>query len=462
MNYLKIFSLFFILNLLVLNNFAQESYLVRDIIILGNDVTKEKVIYRELLFAQGDTIGNEQLTFLLERSKENLLNTSLFNFATISYQLINQYNLIITIELQERWYIWPYPVLEHADRNLSSYLNNQEWSRIDYGLFVLINNFRGRKEILKLKTIFGHNNQYVISYNNPFLGSNQKLGLGFELNYSRNRELAYQIVNNELTYIRSDNEYARISTKAVTYLTYRPKIYTNHWLGIRYENTTISDSAGNLNTNYFYHQGRQLEILSLAYNLDFDSRDSKIYPLNGFRFSSLLVKTGLGIYSHEGPFYIYNIVEENLKLSNRFYLSMSFGGKYSFNKYNSFYFTEAIGYENYLRGMEFYVSNGRNYYVSKTNLKFELIPQTKININILPTDKFSKAHYALYCNLFFDTGYVDSKNNIQTSISNELLYSGGIGFDFVTYYDKVLRIEYSLNKFGEHGLFFHLGAPIIK
>jgi hypothetical protein len=63
--------------------------------------------------------------------------------------------------------------------------------------------------------------------------------------------------------------------------------------------------------------------------------------------------------------------------------------------------------------------------------------------------------------LFFDTGYANSEHVINSKLTNEFLYSGGLGIDLVTYYDKVLRIEYSLNKFGEHGIFFHLAAPII-
>jgi len=112
--------------------------------------------------------------------------------------------------------------------------------------------------------------------------------------------------------------------------------------------------------------------------------------------------------------------------------------------------------------MEYYVSHGDSYLLSKSNLKYEIIKQTKLDLHFIPTDKFSKAHYAFYMNIFFDAGYISSSYNLNNYTLNEFLYSGGIGIDLVTYYDKVLRIEYSLNKFGEHGIFFHLGAPIIE
>lgn len=440
---------------------AQESYMVDQINLEGNHITKENIIYRELLFQTGDSVYLGDLEYKMEKSKENLLNTSLFNFVTITYSIEN-HKISFNIDLQERWYIWPYPVLEHADRNLSTYLNNAEWSRIDYGLFVLINNFRGRNEILKLKSIFGYNKSYELSYYNPYVNHKQTVGLGFDFKYVRNKELPYVINNNNLIYLRLNDEFTRQLYSTLVFFTYRPRLYAEYFAGLKYENVLIADSLLSLNQNYFPTQSSSLEMISFSFNYDYDARDSKIYPLKGFRFSSTLIKHGIGIFTNEGPFYVNSILEENMQLASRIYLNTSINGKLSFNNYNSFYFSEAIGFRNYIRGMEYYVSNGKNFYISKSNLKFEIFPQTKIDIHFLPTEKFSKAHYALYFNLFFDTGFVDSKDNIETNISNEFLYSGGIGLDFVTYYDKVLRIEYSLNKFGEHGIFFHLGAPIIN
>jgi len=456
-------TLFFILLNLVgyFQLISQDNLIVSKINLHGNNITKEYIIYRELLFQLGQNIDKFDLETLVQNSENNLLNTSLFNFATISY-LIDNTNVEIDIDVQERWYIWPYPVLEHADRNFSSFLNNQEWSRIDYGLFVLVNNFRGRKEILKIKSIFGFNKSYSLSYYKPYLNKKQKIGLGLEFNYIKNKEVAFKIMGDELQYLKLGNTYGREKIDGTLFLTYRPQIYLEHLGAIQYNSISIEDSLFKLNEEYFYNKEKSINYFSLIYNFDYDKRDSKVYPLKGFRVSSSLVKKGLGLYETSGPFYILSILEKNNQLSKKFYFNTSIEGKYSFNNLNSFYFSQAIGYDNYLRGMEFYVSNGSNYYISKSNLKLEIIPQTNINLKFLQSKKFSKAHYALYANLFFDSGYVDSNTEIKSCLSNEFLYSGGIGIDFVTYYDKVLRIEYSMNKFGEHGIFFHLGAPIIE
>jgi len=41
-----------------------------------------------------------------------------------------------------------------------------------------------------------------------------------------------------------------------------------------------------------------------------------------------------------------------------------------------------------------------------------------------------------------------------------MMYGTGAGIDFITYYDKVLRLDYSFNALGERGLFIHWKAAI--
>ena len=62
---------------------------------------------------------------------------------------------------------------------------------------------------------------------------------------------------------------------------------------------------------------------------------------------------------------------------------------------------------------------------------------------------------------FFDSGYtVSSLDNVNNFLNNTALFGGGLAIDFVTYYDLVLRVEYSINKLNEKGLFLHFIAPI--
>jgi hypothetical protein len=63
---------------------------------------------------------------------------------------------------------------------------------------------------------------------------------------------------------------------------------------------------------------------------------------------------------------------------------------------------------------------------------------------------------------FFDSGYVN--NNFtdpeNVALSNRYLFGGGVGLDIVTYYDLVLRLEYSINDRGDAGFFVNAKVDI--
>ena len=75
-------------------------------------------------------------------------------------------------------------------------------------------------------------------------------------------------------------------------------------------------------------------------------------------------------------------------------------------------------------------------------------------------DQFKKSHYSLYLGLFSDLSYVsDNQNHAENTLSNQLLFGNGISLDYVTYYDKLIRIEFSINHLGEKGVFLHFSNP---
>ena len=70
--------------------------------ILGNKVTKDPIILRELLFGIGDTILKMDLITAFHRSRENLLNTSLFNFVNLDAIHLPGNRIIVEITVTER------------------------------------------------------------------------------------------------------------------------------------------------------------------------------------------------------------------------------------------------------------------------------------------------------------------------------------------------------------------------
>ena len=76
-------------------------------------------------------------------------------------------------------------------------------------------------------------------------------------------------------------------------------------------------------------------------------------------------------------------------------------------------------------------------------------------------EQFKKSHYSLFTSLFTDIGYINDRyeNETVNKLANIALASVGLSLDYITYYDKIIRIEYSINKLGEKGVFLHFSNP---
>ena len=122
-----------------------------------------------------------------------------------------------------------------------------------------------------------------------------------------------------------------------------------------------------------------------------------------------------------------------------------------------------LGYNEFLSGYESYVIDGSDYVISKYNLKLQVIKPTTRTLPLIKMQQFNKVHYAVYFNLFADVGYVNNDFPDPTNyMVNQWQFSTGVGLDFVTYYDQVFRIDYAINRYGEHGLFFHIETPFYR
>ena len=96
----------------------QTEIMVSDINIQGNKITKSRVILQELTLKKGNLINKSEIENSIKESEENLKNLNLFNFSEITYR-IEENKLFLIVQLQERWYIWPYPIFEISERNFN-------------------------------------------------------------------------------------------------------------------------------------------------------------------------------------------------------------------------------------------------------------------------------------------------------------------------------------------------------
>src|SRR6267142_5477410 len=117
---------------------------VNRIIIIGNKVTKEWIISRELTLKTGDTISLKRLKHELLWDKRKIYNLRLFHTVSVRSLELSNNVIDLLVEVAERWYTFPIPIFELSDRNFSEWWQNynHDLSRINYGVNLTRYNFR--------------------------------------------------------------------------------------------------------------------------------------------------------------------------------------------------------------------------------------------------------------------------------------------------------------------------------
>jgi outer membrane protein assembly factor BamA len=449
-----------------------KKIIIGKIILEGNKITRPHIINRELLLKQGDSLDLNMLDQRLKQSRLNLLNTALFNFVTIDTLSEENGNLNVKIKMIERWYLFPFPIFEIADRNFNSWVNHRDWRRVNYGGFLKWSNLRGRMESLNLLVRFGYDERYRILYDFPYINQKQTIGLTFMAALTQNHEVAYQTIDDKPLYYRGENYTLKYYTYSTT-IDYRPSIFYT-WLFTLSTNRYKYDSKlSELNSSYAPLLSNSLNFIQSTLLYRNDHRDNKAYPLRGF-FTDIELTTQNGLFSNNDS-YSNLYIKHNLmfaeKITPRWAWSAGTTFKISSNKKLPYFLDQGLGYKrDYVRGYEDYVIDGGRYVLGRSNIKYNLLKPTVKNLKITGSEKFDKIHYAVYFNIFADMGYVFATDKVTTeplnspslnnNLQNTLLRGFGAGVDFVTYYDKVLRIEYTVNHYGKGGFFIHFETSL--
>lgn len=439
-----------------------SKWVVSSILLEGNKRTKPGIIIRELVIQVGDTILSGRLDSLLLQSKRNVFNTALFHSVMFDTVSIGPW-LEITITVNERWYTWPNPIFEIADRNFNVWYETRDISRVTYGMFFYQENFRGRNERLAILLKLQYTQQIGFSYSVPYLNKRKKTGLSFSFSNSRWHEVAYSAVNHILLFHRDHNLFMRREWAGGFTFLFRPALYNSHAIGIDYKHNRVHDTIAQLNPEFFKYGRTEQRYVRLGYKFKRDKRDIVNYPLHGHYFDVELVPTFVGFeHKPEVLFWTLASYKKFFEISKRFFYAFALKTKVSAGPSQAYFNIRALGYGNdFVRGYEYYVMDGRHFVLYRSNLKFNLLPTKVFAFEKINLNKFNKIPMALHLNLIGDAGYVwDDRNMPGNYLSNLPVFGYGLGLDFVTYYSVVARFEYSFNSLGERGFFFHMTLPI--
>lgn len=429
----------------------------------GNQKTLPETIMRELFFTEGDTLLREEFEKMAELGRRNLLNTSLFNFVEVETDYRHLPVVDVNYSFLERWYIWPIPILEIKDHNLNAWMENPSLSRMNYGVSLRLGNLAGRNEKLTLLIKTGYLQNYSLSFQTPYFNRLQNISMGVEAGMQLSRELVYLTERNYQLSYKSNSPVFR-KNYGIYSVFFRPGMFSGHRFFIGVEQFSYADTLRQLNPRFVPGNRTDFSYMNIGYEYILDRRNIKSYPLHGHYLSVSAKRLGIGMLEDEridaivlnGSMRLYG------ELAPRWYFASGVSGKWSKGSTLAYYNQQGLGFQKDLvRGYENYVIDGQSFLVMKVNAKYALLPQRVTNLPFIPTEKFSRIHYALYLGVFADAGYVKDKYFYRNNpLNNTPLTGFGVGLDFVTYYDRVFRAEMSINHMGEAGVYLHIVAPI--
>ncbi len=448
--------------------------------ITGNKLTRERIILRELDFSIGDSLAtfrkgrrldfsdrnfypgdSSELALRMNYSRENLVNTKLFLTVDLSLKKIsgNRYHLLI--DVTERHYWWLFPVAKLNAPNFNEWLRDIQWSDLSMGLFFSHNNLFGLSHQTSVIAYFGKSWAVALGYKIPWIGRGQKVGLTMTAGYSNLYTVEYASVDNkrQMLYWPNSQQDVKIAAK----LALRPGLYNYGTVKLTGEYVMISDSMHRLDSMYLAGNKKTNTSLSLYADYYYDTRNSHTYPLKGNMLRVFINKVGLGLVSKDVNLFYYGIDFHFYQaIGKRWYVAEMVKAENSAGENAPYYYQLNMTQgKDFIRGFDLYTLKGDQIYYCRNNLKYELVkPSVKKVKEGQEKNKFKALQYAFYLNAFADAGYCVNNFTDVNPYNNRLLLSWGLGLDFVTYYDLVIRFEYAFTSIGTNGFFFGFGMPI--
>ncbi len=447
---------FFITNL-----FAQaenEFVVIEEIEIVGNKKTKDRIILRELNISVGDTIKTQEAEEILLQNRNQVYNLGLFNTVEIETDKNPNGTVDVVVYVTERWYWLVFPIFELADRNFNVWWRDfdRDIRRTKYGFIATKNNVGGRNETFVLNFKWGYNRKFIFSYKFPFIDKRKIWGLNLETYYFADREIAYTSIDNEAIFY-THNSFANNRFGAGFQLNRRADIRNTHSIRTFYYRNTIVDTLAQLNPMYFNNGKTKQQFFQLRYQYEFDGRNIRAYPTEGWYFRARANKQGLGFFNDVNRFYVEANVSKYSKIGKSQFVGTNLKVHHSFGKVAPYNTSIRLGFlEHFARGYEYYVIDNQSYVLTRNFIKQRLLDVdfkgfSKVNeqFSSIPIQMYLK----FYNELAFSSDRFFDDNN---ALNNQFLAGYGVGLDIVTFYDNIFSLEYSYNRLRESSFIVHI------
>jgi outer membrane protein assembly factor BamA len=429
-------------------------YTIRQIHITGNKRTKEEIILREVPFVAGEKFSLQALLWNFEKARTQLMNTSLFHNVVVSMKGSQGYSVEIHIDVKERWYVFPFPYVRPVDRNMNQWLFKEggDLNRVDYGLKLVSYNTTGNNDRLRLWLINGYTKQISFSYERPYIDRQMKWGIITSFGIGKNREINYNTIDNKQVFYKDDN-FVRSFTTGGFALTYRPAIKTRHQFGINYTREHIKDTVVTLNPEYFSGERKFVEFPEIYYNMKYYDLDYIPYPTKGYAFEINAGKKGMNRQVNQ--WYITAKGSGYWPTGKRSFVNVTAFGNVRLPFDQPYVMQRLLGYNDaFMQGYEYYVVDGVAGGFLKTTFTRELF-RTNLRKPFSKNDPTCGIPFRFFGKVYGNAGYVYNPEPGENSLSNQMLYSAGLGLDILTAYDFTIKLEWTFNQLGQNGLFLH-------
>jgi outer membrane protein assembly factor BamA len=449
--YLLFFTTFF----LFFSNLVTAQIKISAIQIEGNKKTKPYIILRELPYHEGAIIPKDSLAIADTISQQQLFNTALFEQVTVHSEYIDSLQVVIKINVRERWYLFPIPYFRWVDRNFNQWWNEQNRSldRVNYGFNLRQSNVTGNNDKLNASFIRGYTQQSIFKYQIPFIDKKLRYGLALGWQNATQKEINIATKLDKQVFFKTQDIIQK-GYRANASLLYRPNLFERHSFQMGLGRNEISDSAFLYQANYLPTHQKIFSYLDVSLAFSRIRFDYNAYPTKG----------------QSTDFILYQRFSKNSNLSS---IQLRKTWAHPFSKSN-FIFIESntlvkllpnqnytdnklLGYGNLqLNGLDYYVVEGNAASIIKASFNHAL-GTISLKNSFIP-NRVSLIKYKFWLKAFTHLGYVYSEKPVNGNrLANTLLRTAGLGMDIVGIYDFVLKIDYSLNQLGDKGLYLRVG-----
>jgi outer membrane protein assembly factor BamA len=434
---------------------SEVAFTIKEVAVNGHKRTRTSTILRELPFREGENYPLTEIIEKLELAKRQLMNTTLFRNVVVTLRSLQEQNVYITVDVEERWYFFPQPFIRVANGSFSQWNERgRQLEHLNYGIKLSQFNFSGRGDKMHVHFADGYTKKVALQYQGFFLDRELKWSSSINFTYGKNRELNYATLDNKLLPVRNPNGYLYEFSQSSIDVMYRPAIRTRHTFTVGYHHNRIADTVIKLNALYSPTQ-ESYSFPYLTYNVRFLDFDFNPYPTKGRGGMVALHRAGFG-----GPV---NLWELSVRGTNfwsigaKSWFSVNAGGVLKLPFQQPYVTQSFLGHgDAFLQGYENYIIDGVAGGFAKATIGYNVL-KTAIP---LPTIKLFKSLRSVplrvYAKTYVNTGYAHNPNvTLRNALNNRMLYSGGFGIDILAFADLVFKFEYSFNQLGQKGLYLH-------